>query len=94
VCPDAALSPAKGRENGQCLSAPCPQNAKLRVTGQAQYGANKVNYSFEGQDPDPATASDAFQLTVAQSQYTFSCDGCVEVVMGPGSIPNSVYNGQ
>src|SRR5947209_2516510 len=83
----------------QCLKAPCPDGAETDIKGQAQYGPVQVGYSFAGKDYDPST-SDQFRITITPKQtvqgvgivHTFSCDGCVEVVMEPGKIPNSVFN--
>jgi hypothetical protein len=87
--------------NNECKKAPCPWNARLRVWGQAQYGDQEVTYHFQGNDPDPGTA-DTFQVTLDSNKMTgfigstttFHCNGCVEVVMSPGHIPDSVYDGQ
>jgi hypothetical protein len=84
----------------QCTQAPCPQSAETDISGKGMYGSLPVTYSFKGTDFDPAT-NDIFRLTLdtnLQAGFnglypTFSCNGCVEVVMEPGKIPDSVYNG-
>ncbi len=74
-----------------CLQAPCLPGGAAEIVGNAEWGTQQIRYEIDGYDNGPG-ATDIVHVSSGTTSLlgrTFTCTGCVRVVVLPGHVPGS-----